>query len=170
MKLIFRLLWIALFSRFSPKVPLLGPCITPFRCLVNDIDILMHMNNGAYFSLMDLGRVDLMSRAGILINIKKAGWYPVVVSETMKFKKSIPLFKKFEIETTVLGWDEKAFILRQRFLGKDIVYAEALVRARFLKKTGGGVGTRDILNLAEYTDESPILEPWVELWNQNQVT
>ena len=32
------------------------------RVLPNDLDLLWHMNNGRYLSLMDQGRVDLMVR------------------------------------------------------------------------------------------------------------
>jgi len=35
-----------------------------FRVVPTDLDVLGHMNNGVYFSLMDLGRIDLMIRTG----------------------------------------------------------------------------------------------------------
>jgi acyl-CoA thioesterase FadM len=127
------------------------------------------MNNGKYFSLMDLARVDLMSRAGVLSEFSQMGWYPVVVAETMRFKKSIEPFDKFHIETVILGWDEKAFILRQRFIRADFVMAEAVVRARFLKKTGGSVMPKEALKVVGVSLESPSLESWVNEWNQNQI-
>lgn len=168
MNLLFRLLLVTLFSRFRKPVGVLGPCVTPFRCLPTDLDVLRHMNNGLYFSLMDLARVDLMTRAGLLKKISSAGWYPVVVAETMRFRKSIEPFESFVIETRVLGWDEKAFLLGQRFMKGDVVKAEAVVRARFLKKSGGSVAPEEILRLAEVSGESPALEAWVREWNRQQ--
>lgn len=32
------------------------------RALPTDVDVAMHINNGQYFSLFDLGRFDLMAR------------------------------------------------------------------------------------------------------------
>jgi hypothetical protein len=65
MNLIFRLIFTLLLSKARGPVSVLGPCLTPFRCWFTDLDILRHMNNGKYFSIMDLARVDLMIRAGL---------------------------------------------------------------------------------------------------------
>lgn len=114
---------------------------------------------------MDLARVDLMIRSNALPQIDKAGFYPVVVAETIRFHKSINPFRKFMIETRLLGWDEKAFILQQRFISKSTIHAEAVVRARFLKKTGGSVEPADILKLTSYNGQSPELIGWIKEWN-----
>jgi acyl-CoA thioesterase FadM len=126
------------------------------------------MNNGKYFSLMDLARVDLMIRAGLHRIVRQNDWYPVVVAETLRFRKSLKLFERFVIETTVLGWDEKAFILQQRFLrGQDCV-AEGVVRARFLKKSGGSVTPDEVLTLSNPASRPPGLPDWVAIWNSRQ--
>ena len=169
MNLFFRLLFTSLFSKLRKPVSVLGPCVTPFRCYPSDLDVIRHMNNGKYFSLLDLARVDLMTRSGLKNILSQNGWYPVVAAETIRFKKSIQVFQKFDVETCVVGWDEKAFILRQRFLSKDTVIAEAIVRARFLKKSGGSVSPADILAIGGVTSGPPTMEPWVSAWNQNQI-
>jgi len=128
----------------------------------------MHMNNGKYFSLMDLARVDLMIRAGLHGRVRQKGWYPVVVAETLRFRKSLRPFERFVIETTVLGWDEKAFLLQQRFLrGRDCV-AEGVVRARFLKKSGGSVAADEVLTLSNAASRPPALPEWLAIWNSRQ--
>ena len=120
MNLFFRLLWTLLAARFRSPVSLMGPCTTPFRCLPTDLDVLRHMNNGVYLSLMDLARVDLINRAGLAKKITAQNWYPVVVAETIRFRKSLELFDVFTIETKIVGWDEKAFLLEQKFFRKEI--------------------------------------------------
>jgi len=130
----FRLLWTLLISPFRSSVPPLGPCITPFRCLPTDLDLLFHMNNAKYFSLMDLARVDLMKRSGLLKVFSRNQWYPVVIAETAQFKKSIALFQSFDIETKILGWDEKAVLLEQTFVSGKTIHCQAVVRALFLRK------------------------------------
>lgn len=170
MNLLFRLIWITLFSRFRSRCEILGPCRTPFRVAPTDLDVLRHMNNGKYLSIMDLARVDLMVRSGLLRILEKNGFYPVVVAETIKFKKSLKLFTRFEIETRVLGWDEKAFLLEQKFLQKDETIAVAFVRARFLRKTGGNAAPSEILKFGGMTAPSPALSEKVRRWNEDQLT
>jgi acyl-CoA thioesterase FadM len=166
--LYFRLLYTYLFARFRPPVSMLDACLTPFRCWPNDLDVLRHMTNGRYFTLLDIARIDLMIRARFAKPISDNGMYPVVVAETMRFRKSIEPFQKFLVETQVLGWDEKAFVLSQRFLRGEKCVAEAIIRARFLRKTGGSVSPKEILALGGITTPSPTLSPEVSQWNQNQ--
>ena len=168
MNLFFRLLHTLTFSRFRTPVDIFSPCQTPFRCWPTDLDVLLHMNNGKYFSLMDLARVDLMIRAKLLKKLNQQGWYPVVVAETIRFKKSLKAFDSFVIETQVVGWDEKAILLQQQFLRKGEVVCQAHIRSRFLKKTGGSVSPQELLNLIGTEGPSPELAPWLANWNDNQ--
>lgn len=62
MNLLFRFIGLLLFSKARGPLKGLDECVTPFLVMPMDLDVLMHMNNGKYFSLMDLGRVDLMIR------------------------------------------------------------------------------------------------------------
>lgn len=169
MNLFFRLLWTILAARFRSPVSIMGPCTTPFRCLPTDLDVLRHMNNGVYLSLMDLARVDLMNRAGLAKKIAAQNWYPVVVAETIRFRKSLELFDAFTIETKIVGWDEKAFLLEQKFFRKEICIADALVRARFLKKSGGSVSPQEFFTAMQITPPPLETPQWVRDWNQNQI-
>ena len=169
MNLFFRLFLTLLRYRFKKPVPILGPCTTSFRCWPTDLDTFMHMNNGRYFSIMDLARIDYMGRAGLLKEFSKRGWYPLVVAETARFKKSIEPFERFDIQSKVIGWDDKAILIQQSFIRDGVTVCEAVVRSRFLKKTGGTVSISEILDATGITHESPELESWVAHWNAHQV-
>ena len=117
---------------------------------------------------MDLARVDLMGRAGLLKIFSNRNWYPVVVAETARFKKSIKPFRAFNIKTEIVGWDEKAVLLKQTFFSKQTIYCEAIVRARFLKKSGGSVLTSELLEATHIKGPSPKLPDWIDRWNQSQ--
>ena len=103
MNLLLRLLWLLLTARRRQPASVLGPCESGFRVLPNDLDVLLHMNNGRYFSIMDLARVDLMARSNVWPKLKSRGWYPVVVRETMDFRRSLQLFDCYAVGTTVIG-------------------------------------------------------------------
>jgi acyl-CoA thioesterase FadM len=168
MNKLFRLLWVLLASRHRAVVPPLGPCRTPFRVWPTDLDLLWHVNNGVYFSIMDLARIDLMIRAGMAAKIRAQGWYPVVVAETIQFRRSLNPFQRFEIQTRVLGWDDKALVLEQQFLRGDESVAHALVRARFLSRRGGTVTPQQLVELFGLTPESPAMDDYARQWNQAQ--
>jgi acyl-CoA thioesterase FadM len=170
MNLFLRLLWLFVASPRRPQVSPFGPCRTPFRVLPTDLDILRHVNNGVYLSLMDLARVDLMIRCGLAPKLRARGWFPVVVAETIQFRRSLTLFQPFVIETRVLGWDEKVFLVEQRFVRGGESIAAALVRARFLSRAGGHVGPADVLGLVGESGVSPRLSEYAARWNADQVT
>ena len=121
-----------------------------FRVWPTDLDILRHMNNGKYLSIMDVARYDLLQRNGIGELFEREGWYPVVVGQTISYRKSLNPWKRFWIESRILGFDEQAVYMEQRFVRPDSsqrpeVYARAIVRARFLKKSGGVVKIDELI-------------------------
>ncbi len=162
MNLILRLLALPFLSRRRPEVSPLGPCRTPFRVWPTDLDVLRHVNNGVYLSLMDLARVDLMNRAGFTPGLRKQGWYPVVVAETISFRRSLTLFQRFEIISEVIGWDDKAFYLTQDFERDGVVVASAVLKARFLGRGAERVSPQSVIDLSPVTIEQPELPQWVE--------
>ena len=131
-----------------------------------DLDVLLHVNNGVYLSMLDVARVDLLLRSGMAKKLRRQGFYPVVAAETIRFRRSLQLFQVFEVETTVLGWDEKAFIIQHCFLRRGEVVPEAVVRARFLKKKGGTVSSAELLSVVGKTGPSPELPAWIDAWNR----
>lgn len=164
MNLYLRLLAFALLTRRRPRVSLLGPCRTPFRVWPTDLDLLRHVNNGTYLTIMDIARLDLMSRAGVTPALKARGWYPVVVAETISFRRSLTLFQRFEIRTECLGWDDRSVFLSQDFERGGTVVATAVIRARFLGRDGERVTPEQLLALAGEGPDSPPLPDWVREW------
>ena len=90
MNLWFRLLWLLVTSRMRPRLDLPGEAsVLPFRAWFHDLDTSLHMNNGRYLTLMDLGRVQLMIRAGMIPTIVRKRWTPVVGSSYMRHRRSL---------------------------------------------------------------------------------
>lgn len=166
MNLFLRLLLLLFTSRFRPRCAPLGPARKRFLVWPPDLDVLLHVNNGVYLSMLDVARVDLMLRSGIARVLLKHGIYPVVAAQTIRFRRSLQLFQAFEVETTVLGWDEKAIIIQHHFLRRGELVADAVVRSRFLRRRGGTVSSRELLDLMGLTGPSPELPAWVDAWNR----
>ena len=137
------------------------------RVLPTDIDVLRHMNNGVYFSIMDIGRMDLLIRSGGWQKLSAKGYYPVMANETISFRKSLNLWKKFDLETRVVGYDAKAVYVEQRFVVGGEIYAQAMTRARFLKRSGGTVAVAELLETIGWDGEQPVLPEWVNDWAEH---
>lgn len=121
-----------------------------FRVWPTDLDILRHMNNGKYLSIMDVARFDLIQRNGIFAAFKTEDWYPVVVGQTISYRKSLNPWQRFWVESRIIGFDEQAVYLEQRFVRPDAkrqpeIYARAIVRARILRRSGGTVPIEELL-------------------------
>ena len=148
MNLYFRFMWLML-TRLVIRVPIdiFSKCSTTFRVNIFDLDLNMHMNNGRYFAIMDLGRFDLLLKSNTFWMLAKQGFFPVVTSQSIRFKKSLGPFQKFQILTQIESWDEKDFYISQKFIKDDIVYAQGYVKGRFLQRGKGAASTRDLFNL-----------------------
>src|SRR5690554_531095 len=85
----FRTLLVWLKSHWGPRYGVHDVGRMTLRVLPTDLDVNNHVNNGVYFSLMDLGRFDLLHRSGAWATMMKKGFYPVVASETITFRKSL---------------------------------------------------------------------------------
>lgn len=143
-----------------------------FRVWPTDMDMLRHMNNGKYLSIMDVARFDLIQRNGAWDLFEREGWYPVVVGQTISYRKSLNPWQRFWIESRILGFDEQAVYMEQRFVRPDEqrrpeVYARAVVRARILRRTGGVVPVAEIVEKSGAdTDELRVPEEIIA-WGQN---
>ncbi len=165
MNLYFRFIWFLLVHKFRPKAEPLEKYDVPFRVWPSDLDFLMHMTNSKYFALMDLSRVNFMVASGMWKQITARGWYPVVAAQWMDYYRSLGLFQKFTVETSVESWDDKFVYLRQDFISGGKKCASALVCARFLKKAGGGVDPDELIEaMGETGIESPEISAEIRAW------
>lgn len=137
------------------KIDIFDACDTPFRVNLLDIDFNMHMNNGRYLTIMDIGRFDLLYRSGIFGKLFKAGFYPVVASESIRFKRSLKPFQKFVMRTQIESLSDKDFFISQKFIVGDKVYAEGYIKGRFKRRGVGSVPTKEVFNFVgkEYSGE-----------------
>lgn len=149
MTLYFRLILILFKSLFRRKVNFRGPILTHFRVWPSDLDIFGHMTNARYFSLMDVARTDLLARTGLMGKLRELGWYPVVVEESMHFRRALLPFVKFQIKTEITGYDDRHLVLRQTFIKKDKVVALGIVRARFLGPDKQKIPPQELLSLSQ---------------------
>ncbi|ASK67016.1 thioesterase [Brachybacterium avium] len=152
--------------RFRSRLGIWDTSHVRFRVNPGDLDVQRHMNNGRYLTLMDLGRMDLMVRSGFWQRITDQGWYPVVAGQTITYRRSLQLWESFDLASRVIGHDDRWIYLEQVFRRDGTVVADAIVRARFLRRSGGSVPMEEALELAGPLPDDLEVPRWVTEWNE----
>lgn len=138
-----------------------------FRVLPTDVDALGHMNNGRFLSIADLGRFELLQQAGLYGPMRKRGWYPVVVASTISYRKSLDLWKKYDLESRFVGIDDRAVYVEQRFTVDGEIYAQMVIRGRFLKQKGGLVPMDELIQLFGVSRDDVAMPEWLLRWSED---
>ncbi|MCU1438385.1 MAG: thioesterase family protein [Naasia sp.] len=136
------------------------------RVWPGDLDELRHVNNGVYLSMLDLPRTELLQRSGLWSRMRAAGVYPVVAAQTIAYRKSLQLWQRFTIESRVLGYDDRAVFIEQRFVVDGEVYARAYVLGRFLRRTGGVVPMDELARLTGIDVAGWPVDEWLHEWSR----
>jgi acyl-CoA thioesterase FadM len=158
MNLIFRLLLVVFRARFRKPLGPLDRSVITLHVLPTDLDLNMHMNNGRYLTIMDIGRVDLMARVGLLRLARQHGWFPVVGTATIDYRRSLNLFEKYDLETRVIGWDERWFFMEQIFRRNGKIAAQATLKA-MIRSQDGLVPTAKVVEAINYDGGKPAIAP-----------
>lgn len=117
MNLWLRLLWFALTAWRRPALKDAGEAsVLSFRVWPNDLDLSLHMNNGRYLTLMDLGRMDLMVRMGLWRAVRRHKWTPIASSIIIRYRRELTPFARFRLETRMVSWGEASVVIEQVFV------------------------------------------------------
>lgn len=117
MNLWLRLINVLLLQLFRPPIAIPGGySALDFRVWPHDLDLSLHMNNGRYLTIMDLGRLDMMVRSGLWPAARHHGWTPIASAVKIRFRREMRLLDRFRLETRLVAWDETAVVMEQIFL------------------------------------------------------
>ena len=165
MNLYFRLFLLLIKLIRKPSLGLLDTSVLKLRVLPNDLDINMHMNNGRYLSIMDLGRVDIMHRIGLMEHIITNRWSPVVGHLHMRFRRPFKLFQQYELSSRIVSWDEKWVYIEQTFICNHKIHAVGLVQG-LIRGKEGNIPSSQILELLGLNQPPPVLTDDIKVLQQ----
>ncbi len=163
MNLLLRLLYVLLAIPFRRRLEPLEESVVRLRVLPNDLDLNLHMNNGRYLTLMDLGRIDLLFRTGVVGVLRRRRWNGAVASQTIRYRRALNLFQRYELRTRLAGWDDRWFFLEQRFTRGGELMALGVVKVRALGREGG-IDPQVVVDATGHGRASPPLPPGVIEW------
>lgn len=133
MNLWLRLLIRVFVARFRrSRIGILDSVTVPLKVWPSDLDLSAHMNNGRYFTVMDLARIELLIRTGLFDICVARRWAPVLAAAKIRYRRELRLGQRYRLTCRVIWWDAQSIFMEQRFLLADeSVAAIALLRGRF---------------------------------------
>jgi len=155
-----RLIRIILSLIGKPRIGLLATTRIRLRVWPNDLDANLHVNNGRYLALADIGRLHWFARAGLMSVARQQKAFPVVGDAIAKFRRELTAFQSFEIHTRIIGWDHKWGFLEHRFIRDGRVLGVVAIRGVF-KGPKGPVDPNVFLAGLSHSTPSPSLPEWV---------
>lgn len=165
MNLLFRLIAVVIAALAGRPIGFLDTARLRFRVWPTDLDLNMHMTNARYFSVMDLGRTDLMLRAGMARTILRNRWQPVIGAANVRFRRPLAPFQRFELVSRVLCWDDKYFFIEHRVETARGTAAMAVVQGAFVAR-GTVVPPAEVLAVLGERRDSPPMPDFVAAWRE----
>lgn len=169
MNLWFRVIWLFLTAPFRARIEApFGVSRLDFRVWPLDLDTNLHLNNGRYLTIADLGRADLLLRSGLWKAVLKEGLLPMLSGSAIRYRRELRPFQAFTLESRIVCWRATAFVMEHRFLtrndkGEVVTAAIALVRGGlYAKKQRQFVPAARLMEMAGYDGPSPEFAPEIE--------
>ncbi len=135
------------------------------RVCSGDLDIYPELNNGRHLTLMDLGRMDLAQRTGLLRVVHREKWGFAVAGASVRYRHRLKAFRSFRLHTRVVAADDRWFYFHQSTIRNGKMHSSALVRAGITSKQGL-VPVKTVLDALGMSDWDPGMPSWVKAWSE----
>lgn len=131
-------------------------------CTTQDVDIFIrHMNNARYVRELDFARFHFYGLTGVYGEIKKMGGGAVQGASSVRYRRTIPIFNTYKVETKLVYWDDKAIYLEQKF----ITHSDGFVRAIAMSKQSvTKVNVLELMKKFPGCEKPPQISDELKLW------
>lgn len=133
------------------------------RAGLSDIDIFMELNNARYFNYLEMGRWDYSYRIGLLRLMRKNKWGVAIGGASARYRRRIPLFRKFSLSTQMICHDGRWFYFLQEIHSNNKICFSALMKACITSKEGL-VPAPEVAKQLGQADWNPDVPEWVSAW------
>jgi acyl-CoA thioesterase FadM len=169
MNLWLRLICCLVAARFRPALKLPDDTsVLRFHVGVFDLDPSLHLNNGRYLTLMDLGRFDAILRSGLWRAVTANKWVPIASSIMIRYRRELGFMQAFQLKSRILCWDVHSVVMEQEFVFDSgprhgQIAAHALFKGGLYdRKAGAFVPIARLMETIGVSAESPAPGPEVE--------
>jgi acyl-CoA thioesterase FadM len=151
------------------RLGLFDESVLRMRVRPTDCDVLMHVNNGRYLSLMDIGRIDLAGRCGLIREFRARGWHAVAGGATIRFRRELRLGSRYVLRTRCVGWDEGWSYFEQTFEREDgALAARAYVKVAAIDEHGSRLDSARVMAAIGVEEPSPPLPEGLLAWQSSE--
>ncbi|WP_293576083.1 acyl-CoA thioesterase [Phaeobacter sp.] len=151
-------------SRMS-RLPLTGTHVSRHICWPWDLDIWLELNNGRAMTLYDLGRTMLAQRVGLITTLRKRRWGLTVAGTSVRFRRRIRGFERFEMRTRTVAWDDRFIYLEQSMWKRNGECASHVMLRTAVTDARGIVAPTEVLAaLGQPPQTSPAMPDWIQGW------
>jgi acyl-CoA thioesterase FadM len=152
-------------AKFGSSLNIDDKSVLKMRVFLGDIDFYPELNNGRHLTLMDMGRLDLAQRTGLMQVVQRQKWGFVVAGASVRYRHRLKAFERFELHTRIVATDDRWFYFHQNTIRKGNIHSSALVRAGITSKQGL-VPVRKVLDALGTPDWNPGMPKWVAAWSE----
>ncbi len=139
-------------------------------CWPWDIDPWLELNNGRTLTLYDLGRIPMAVRTGLHKVAKARGWGLAVAGASVRYRKRVKTFERFEMRSRLIGWDNRFVYMDQTMWKGGECTSQALIRSAITQGARGIVDPAELALALGLPAESPPLPAWVQAWIDAEAT
>ncbi|GLP85062.1 acyl-CoA thioesterase [Tritonibacter mobilis] len=161
---IVRLLKDAVIASRQPRLAPLDTHVSRHHCWPWDIDIWMELNNGRTLTLYDLGRTMLTLRTGLAGVLKREGWAVAVAGTSIRYRRRIKAFERFEMKSRAIGWDARFIYVEQGMWKANGDCANHALLRTVVTDNNGIVPPERVIKAWKQDINSPTLPDWVQAW------
>lgn len=115
--------------------------VTTHRVRLADVDANLHMNQAAWFEVMEVARWSWALRNRVV-----RGWTrgngAVVGQQALVYKRELPPLARFSVDTRLVGFDRRAVVFEQTFLRAGQPHGVGRVNGLF--QEDGRLMTREV--------------------------
>lgn len=150
--------------RNAPDLGLFDTHVSKHVCWPHDLDLWLELNNGRTLTLYDFGRLVLFRRTGIARALRAQGWAGTVAGVSVRYRRRLRAFDRFEMRTRLIGWDDKFFYFEQAMWRGGECTSHLLLRAAITDRRG--LVRTDRVIAAAGLDHPPPLPGWARAWSE----
>ncbi|HPL64248.1 MAG: acyl-CoA thioesterase [Syntrophales bacterium] len=137
--------------------------VLEMRVMPGDVDFYPECNNGRHLTLMDLGRIDLAIRTGLMKTVMKKGWGLMVAGASVRYRYRLRLFDKYKLRTQFAGSDDRWMYFHQWTERDGTVCSSALIRGALTSRSGL-VPVKEVFAAIGIPAWDKELPEWVRAW------
>ncbi|TCM87612.1 acyl-CoA thioesterase [Rhodovulum steppense] len=149
--------------RNAAPLPLTGTHVSHHMCWPWDLDLWMELNNGRTLTLLDLGRLPLAKRVGLIGALREQGWGLTMAGVTVRYRRRVRIFDRFQIRSRCVGWDARFIYIEQGMWRGEECCNHALYRSA-VTDANGIVAPARVMEAMGRATASPPLPGWVAEW------